>query len=71
MIGQAAYHIDKCCTGGTDEDWEAAERIVEDIVDPLVEAMKHALGSLEAGPLREGWAAQILRSSVGAIEGRS
>jgi hypothetical protein len=40
MVAAAAYHIDKTCTGGTSEDFVAAELIVEELVDPLIRVLR-------------------------------
>lgn len=40
LVEVARYHIDKCCTGGTEEDWEAAERIVHDLLRHVCESLE-------------------------------
>lgn len=45
---EIAYHIDKTCTGGTEEDWVAAARIYESVVEPFASR----LAELEA---ENGW----------------
>jgi hypothetical protein len=51
-LTRIAYHIDKCCTGGTDEDWEAARMIVDDLVEGRIQG-PWSEAEAERGPLRE------------------
>lgn len=38
IVAGIAYHIDKYCTGGDDNDWPCAEAIKREFVDPLLKA---------------------------------